>query len=161
MDLLQTVEDVLVLRFADNTLPYTYTVSRKVFETYSGWVNAILAGHKEASTMDLPLALSYPVPQDVKDAQHEAWLVAHPFPPFVAAPAISNAEAFVSEHVDDAADGWPIGEAEEVAPNPYAIYAHTNAMTQDEADAVPASDFNWIMQEVSASILLKTMAHCV
>lgn len=151
------MEDVLTLRFADHALPYTYTVSRKAFQTYSGWVNAVLTGRHDVSTVDFPLALSYPVPSNTEPARHHAWRAEHPFPPFVETvatarepedPEDEGSEDEDLEHVSSSLISSPPEEYEEVAPNPYAIYARTNAMTQEEADAIPASEFHVLMQEV-------------
>jgi hypothetical protein len=97
------------------------------------------------------MALSYPVPPNAEGARHAEWRTAHPFPPFAAVPQVPEEDKDSDEGQDlesEEISASPPDAHEEVAPNPYAIYAITNAMTQEEADAIPASDFHFLMQEV-------------
>ena len=130
----------ITLFFPDNTPEFRYCVSRKAFVKYSGWVNTCLAGHKELTEVPLPLTLRFP-PKPVEEEYHSQ---ARTFPPFP--PAVEVVAAAATVATPDEADVDP--ELYEVAPDPYALFARTNAMTQAEASAIPAQSLQFLLQKV-------------
>ena len=137
--------DALTLFFPEDTPEYKYVVSRKAFRRYSGWVNSSLAGDRDLPAVSLPLALRYP-PRDSLDETIKRARTTYPASAPVPAPVVPVAAAGAG-----AGAGTEEEEEEydyEVPPNPYAMFDRTNAMTQEEANAIPAQGLDVLMKAV-------------